>query len=527
MKINYISTIIAFFICGNMFSQWINFNDQTNFRIEVLNATGNDDPSAVDDQEKDLAVGDFDNDSFIDLVVVRKAPFSNQGPRTDLLFMNRNGVLRDETDIYAPEFLSDPTDSRDVICIDVNNDGWLDLFIISTFSDQPKLFINQGNDIDGNWIGFVDESSTRLPIITVNPVQFCAGWGGDLTGNGSPDLYMVNYVSSGIALDILLINDGTGNFTEETQARMGDLRNSSFGTGVEFHDVDNDNDLDIIKNLGLSSVPPFNVKGSIVLFNNGDGSFTNFFKLPGNESYMFTGGDLSDNGMLDFYIVDDDQDYVDSITDFVVDLSLTVTQEFLPTNRTDEFGGNVKMIDLDGDGDLDVGLSSVDTDLPPCETGPNRRFIIFENQGDHSGNLIHPYGATMNEWNLSTYDHDYIDINNDGFMDIILGTCDGYKIFVQEPILSVENPNFNEMISIYPNPNNGVMNITIDAVKNNYVTIEVYTISGVLLKTISNDELLSNVLHINLDLRDLTKTGLYFLKFITDRGTLTKKIIIL
>ena len=185
------------------------------------------------------------------------------------------------------------------------------------------------------------------------------------------------------------------------------------------------------------------------------------------------------------------------------------------------------MIDLDGDGDLDVGLSSVDTDLPPCETGPNRRFIIFENQGDHSGNLIHPYGATMNVWNISTYDHDYIDINNDGFMDIILGTCDGYKIFVQEPILSVENPNFNEMISIYPNPNNGVMNITIDAVKNTYVTIEVYTISGVLLKTISNDELLSNVLHINLDIRDFTKTGIYFLKFITDRGTLTKKIIIL
>jgi len=175
-----------------MYSQWINFIDETDQRIVISNVTGNNNQNLVDDQEKDLAVGDFDNDSFMDLVVVRKTPFSTPGPKTDLLFMNRNGVLEDQTDIYAPEFLSNESDSRDVICVDVNNDDWLDLFVISTFGDQPQLFINQGNDIDGNWIGFVDESSTRLPIVTVNIIQFCAGWGGDLTGNGFADLYMIN-----------------------------------------------------------------------------------------------------------------------------------------------------------------------------------------------------------------------------------------------------------------------------------------------------------------------------------------------
>lgn len=526
MKRKITTTVVAVFFCFNMYSQWINFNDETNFRIVISNVADNDDPNAVDDQEKDLAVGDFDNDSFMDLVVVRKAPFSNPGPKTDLLFMNRNGVLVDQTDIYAPEFLSNQSDSRDVICIDVNNNGWLDLFVISTFGDQPQLYINQGNDLGGNWLGFVDESSTRLPIVTVNIIQFCAGWGGDLTGNGFADLYMINYDGSGLALDVLFINDGTGHFTEESQSRMGDLRNSSFGTGVEFHDVDNDGDLDIVKNLGLNNIPPFNTKGAIVLFNNGDGSFTNFYKLPGDDSYMFTAGDLDDNGMLDFYIVDDNRDYVDVVTGFDVDQSLTVTQEFLQTNRTDEFGGNVKMIDLDGDGDLDVGLSSVDTDLPPCETGQNRRFIIFENEGDHSGDLIHPYGSDMNDWNLSTYDHDYIDINSDGFMDIILGTCDGYKIFMQEPILSIENPNFGETIHVYPNPNNGVMNVTIDAVNSAYVTMELFTINGRLLTTISHDIVLSNVLKVDLDLRHFIETGMYFLKLTTNNGSVTKKIII-
>lgn len=526
MKAKFIPAILALLLSGNVFSQWINFEDQTDSRIVITNVTGNNNQNLVDDQEKDLAIGDFDNDSFMDLVVVRKAPFSTPGAKTDLLFMNRNGVLEDQTDVFAPEFLTDETDSRDVFCVDVNNDDWLDLFIISTFDDQPKLFINQGTGIGGDWLGFVDESSTRLPVLTLNIIQFCAGWGGDITGNGFNDLYMINYDGSGLALDVLFINDGTGHFTEEAQTRMGDLRNSSFGTGVEFHDIDNDNDLDIIKNLGLNNIPPFNDKGTIALFNNGDGTFTNFYKLPGEQAYMFTAGDLNNDGMLEFYEVDDQPDYVNSITDFVIDESLTINRTFLPTTRTDDWGGNVKMVDLDGDGDLDVGLSSVDTDEPPCLTGENRRFIIFENEDLHSGDLIHPYGSTISDWNLSTYDHDFIDINNDGFMDMILGTCDGYKIFMQEPILSVEDSAFNEIVSVYPNPNNGVMNITIDAVNSTTATIEVYTVNGRLLSTISQDTLLSNVLHVNLDAREFIKTGMYFLKVITDTGTATKKIVV-
>ncbi|MEL6812771.1 MAG: T9SS type A sorting domain-containing protein, partial [Bacteroidota bacterium] len=489
------------------------------------NVTGNADPDAIDDMEKDLAVGDFDNDTYVDLVVVRKAPFSSPGAKTDLLFMNRNGVLEDETHLYAPEFLSTQTDARDVICVDVNDDNWLDLFFVSTFGDQPKLFINQGEDVDGNWLGFVDESSTRLPTLTLGIIQFCAGWAGDVTGNDAQDLYMINYDGSGTALDVLFINDGTGHFTDESQTRLGDLRNSSFGTGVEIHDIDNDGDQDIIKNLGLNDVPPFNDKGTIALFNNGDGTFTNWYKLPGAATYMFTAGDLNDDGLLEFYEVDDFADYVNSITGFVVDESLTVNTLSLPTDRTDNWGGNVKMIDLDGDGDLDVGLSSVDTDEPPCLTGEDRRFIIFENENLHSGDLIHPYGSTINDWNVSTYDHDYIDINNDGAMDIILGTCDGYMIFIQEVILSTEDILLNEAIRISPNPNNGLVDITLEDLNSESVVVEVYDINGRSLTSISAGSGLTNIFRMKLDLRPYAGSGIFFLKFITDNGTLTKKVV--
>lgn len=527
MKTIYLSICAALFFFGNMSAQWIDLAEETDTRITITNVNDNSDPNAVDDMEKDLAIGDFDQDGFIDLVVVRKAPFSTIGAKTDLLLMNRNGVLEDQTDLYAPDFLSDPTDSRDVIPVDVNNDTWLDLFIVNTFSDQPKLFINQGNDTNGDWLGFEDESNTRLPVLTLGIIQFCAGWGGDVTGNGAADLYMVNYDSSGLALDVLFINDGNGNFTDETETRMGELRNSSFGTGVEIHDIDNDGDLDIIKNLGLNNIPPFNDKGTIALFNNGDGTFTNWYKLPGAATYMFTAGDLDNDGMLEFYEVDDFADYVNSITGFVVDESLTISQYLLPTDRTDNWGGNVKMIDLDNDGDLDAALSSVDTDEPPCLTGEDRRFMIFENEGIHSGDLIHPYGSTINDWNVSTYDHDFIDINNDGYLDIILGTCDGYQIFMHQPVLSVQDQNKAISIAVTPNPNNGQMRIHLGNLQSDSLKLNLFTVNGRLIHSTSGEPtLLSSVYDIELDLSGTLKSGIYFLKITTDTGTITEKVVV-
>ena len=187
MKRKVLTIVIALMITNAIQAQWVEFTDESDTRIVVTNINDNANSGVQDDMEKDLLVGDFNNDSFTDLIVVRKVPFSTPGKKTDLLFLNENGVLVDRTDVYAPEFLSDNTDSRDVISVDANSDGWLDLFVVNTFQDQPKLFINQAEDPNGNWLGFVDESSTRLPTISVPVIQYCAGWSGDITGNNTPD----------------------------------------------------------------------------------------------------------------------------------------------------------------------------------------------------------------------------------------------------------------------------------------------------------------------------------------------------
>jgi hypothetical protein len=74
--------------------------------------------------------------------------------------------------------------------------------------------------------------------------------------------------------------------------------------------------------------------------------------------------------------------------------------------------------------------------------------------------------------------------------------------------------NFETKVSLYPNPTNGLVNIL---TKENVETIEVYSIIGNLLKTVSNKN--------NVDFSDLAN-GSYFVKVKTNDGVInTQKVI--
>ena len=405
-------------------AQWLDWTEDTDNRL-VLSSVATTDP-----EEKDIWAADFNNDGWDDVIVVRKAPFSNAQtpPKTTLLLMNVNGVLTDLTAQFAPEFLSNPTFGRDVYAADFDSDGWIDVVIANTFNQQPMYYRNLGQ-INGVWQGFVDESATRFPLLTEDVPLFCAVWAGDLNGNGALDLYFCNYkfnAAGGIAQDYLLINDGTGHFTNESQARLGNLRNSAFGTAVQLHDIDQDGDLDVLKVSTLYGVEPWNGLGLLVLFNNGDGTFTNWQNIQaGSAPYMFEVVDLDQDGWLDIYVVDDGADRVLYITGSNPDNSLTFTQTTLNYTATGGFGGNVHATDLDLDGFVDVAIADVDVDIPPCDSG--RRMAIYRNE---NGAITNPYGNTAYPWADNTYDFFFLDINNDGLQDIITGNCSGYKVFM-------------------------------------------------------------------------------------------------
>jgi hypothetical protein len=425
-------TGVLFLSLSPLKAQWVEWEDETDTYLSL----------GTDEEEKDVVVADLNNDGLQDIIVARKAPFSNPGAREDLLLMNTGSGLEDQTALYAPEFISNPSDARDVIAVDLDGDGWLDVVFCNTFEDQPHLYMNQGENLDGDWLGFEDQSDDRLPLpLDINPLQFCAIWAGDLTGNGAPDLYFSNYNPGSASEDILLINDGDGNFTDESDARLGDLRNSAFGTSVEIHDMDNDGDLDIIKISTLYATPPWNGNGVFLMFNDGTGNFSNWQEIPSDAPYMFTVGDLNRDGFLDVYVVSDGQDIINITTAVSPDEGLSWNTVDASDPRSTGFGGNCKLADIDNDGDLDLGLCDVDVDIPPCESGNSmRKFTMGRND---SGTLVAPYGSSDNIWNESTYDFGFIDINGDCYVDLFLARCDGYYFMINQGTTTTDFTDIN------------------------------------------------------------------------------------
>ena len=368
-------------------AQWLEWDIQTEDRL-VLSSVANS-----DDEEKDIWPADLNKDGWTDVIVVRKEPFSaaTEPPKSDLLLMNQEGILVDMTNDLAPEFITNPSFARDIYVVDVDGDSWDDVVIVNTFNQQPMLYMNLGEDVDGNWLGLADDSESRFPTLVSDDPLICAVWAGDLTGNGAQDLYFVNYrVNSGggTAKDFLLINDGTGHFTDEGATRAGDLLNSAFGTAGQIHDMDGDGDLDIVKNTTLYNVFPWNSRGVIVLFNDGTGNFPTWQNLvPSASPYMFEVVDFNGDGMLDLYVVDDGADKVLTATSHTADVNLGFNTVNLNFSSSNGFGGNVHAADLDLDGDLDIVVSDVDVDIPPCNSG--RRMAIYEND---NGTFLDPYG---------------------------------------------------------------------------------------------------------------------------------------
>jgi hypothetical protein len=96
--------------------------------------------------------------------------------------------------------------------------------------------------------------------------------------------------------------------------------------------------------------------------------------------------------------------------------------------NTGSLGGNVKFADLDNDGILDVLVADIDTDIPGC----GRQLVILRGLGPKPGVAYQdPFnGADRNFTVEGVFDVEAIDIDNDGRLDLWLGTCTGNMVFL-------------------------------------------------------------------------------------------------
>ena len=399
-------------------AQWVHFVDETASRL-----SSSPDLGVADLEEKDYAWGDVDNDGDVDLVVVRKEPFTSPGRRPNVLFLNENGVLVDRTTAYASQasvagdagFLT-PTNDRDVLLADVDNDGWLDIVTAVTLSDgapkhvgHPRVYANLGQDETGAWLGFRFENS-RIPTMLsytdqtgFNP-RFCSVAAGDVDGDGWTDLWFGDYDSSGDDgsgqpagadfNDRLLINDGEGGFKDFTQERFPGTISvpghgaprfevSAFGAAANIADVNGDGLQDIVKQTSLQF--PLYVG---VAYNNAqnEGFFESYDVVDQRSPYFVSVGDLNNDDRLDLVITHDGADrYEINLGNDENAQAQFLSRTFAYDSASDDgFGSNSVIADLDGDGWHDVLIADVDVDIDGC----GRRMHVYRNLGGTPGDPV-------------------------------------------------------------------------------------------------------------------------------------------
>lgn len=464
---------------------WVNFSNQTASRLVAP-------PALVvgDNIEKDFATGDFDRDGDTDIICVRKFPGSIEGGRPELLLMNEGGVLVDRTTEYgqsaddpASRGMLDATNTRDVKAVDVNNDGWLDLVTATTMSDtvsamlgQPRVYMNLGDDASGNWRGFRFED-VRIPAMiansgaTANP-RFCELAVGDYNGDGYADLFYVDYdtpeTSGTICIDLngngttsdpgecnqspaenptldynnrLLFNHGAnpsgpgaGHFfdtgtTSMTSAQLA----SQFGNACVSGDFNQDGLMDVMRVNTLTGG-----QDVAIIYNRDTGtgpgrSWTGPVSVyPNLAPYGLATGDINGDGRLDFVVADDGKDryalHTGNSGSGQATFSISIINDSL-----NEFGNAIIIEDLDLDGRRDVIICDVDADLGPFCPSTGRRTHIYRNTGVAGALLAEPSAVLPLADLAALYDVAVLDLNADGWPDMVTGACSGIKVWINTP----------------------------------------------------------------------------------------------
>lgn len=245
---------------------------------------------------------------------------------------------------------------------------------------------------------YKDATKTHLPYGDLQELSMDAGIA-DLDLDGDLDILIANEHQP----NILLINDGKGRFTNESALRIPQVAHDSEDIGIA--DFDLDGDLDII-------VVSEDDKTNELYLNNGDGTFKDAgdrIPVTGTSNSVVV-YDINKDGAADILIgnngqnnvlINDGKGQFKDATERRLGTFIDVTQD-------------LTLADVDGDGDEDLLVGNED----------NNRLLINDGKGffkDESSSRL-PYRKTPEE----TREVDVADIDGDGDLDILYGNVQAF-----------------------------------------------------------------------------------------------------
>lgn len=278
--------------------------------------------------------GDLDNDGDLDLYV------GNRDER-NLLYINKGDGTFNE--IAASAFVDTYHKPRSIMLADIDNDGWLDIYI-ANFNEENQLFRNNQNLTFTNIVLGARVSDWKQ---SMGAVFF------DYDNDGDQDLYLTRDANKDY---VFYENDGNGFFTDKS-VESG-LNYVGQGMGLDVGDINNDGFLDVYVS---------NLFDNVLFLNKGDGTFEDITATAGVADYGMGWGtsflDFDNDGWLDIYVVNDSyfSPYPNILYRNKGDNSFEVVGANTPiASMFGAYGMVVLDADLDGRLDVFIGNNSND-----------------------------------------------------------------------------------------------------------------------------------------------------------------------
>jgi len=325
--------------------------------------------------------------------------------------------------------------------IDYDNDGWVDLFILSgtRLDGAPAEATNRlyKNNRDGTFTDVTAKAGLRR-----------TGWAsavtvGDYDNDGFDDLFVTYY-----GQNVLYHNNGDGTFTDVTEKAGLRQAGVRYGSGCSWVDYDRDGRLDLFVanylsttleklpkpgensdctwkgvpvNCGPRGLPP----GFVQLFhNNGDGTFTDVSKASGVSSasgaYPMTvvAADYDNDGWPDIYVACDStpswlfrNQHNGTFREEGLERGVALSEDGL-----EQAGMGIGVGDYDLDGSLDIFKTHFADDTN----------VLYHNDGKGNFDDVTIRAGLGVETRYVAWGTGVVDLDNDGFPDLFVATGSVY-----------------------------------------------------------------------------------------------------
>lgn len=352
---------------------------------DMANAVGLNTVSSNGDLGGGISFCDFDGDGWDDLT------YAQENGQDVIFYKNNNGIFTKMN--YN---ILDTNDSKQIIWVDYDNDGDKDVFI-ANFNALNRLFNNNGNFV-------FTEVTTAAGFPNVNKYTYGAAWG-DYNRDGFLDVFLCSKDPSKTTPNELYKNNGDGTFINiSSSAGISNVGHQTFCAA--FFDYDNDGDQDIY--LANDRV----INTNILYRNNDDGTFTDVSVASGTNvglnAMSTTIGDYNQDGWMDIYVTNTSEGnallYNNGDGTFTDTASVTGT-------IFNSIGWGAIFYDIENDTDTDLYVSGM-------LDGSNGMLpsALYVNQGNNTFSI--PNNVGLNNDDASSFANACGDVNNDGYMDI-------------------------------------------------------------------------------------------------------------